>query len=161
MAHMLRRTGVGSAFNNWRRANPRLAHLLPEMALDASSRDIDRACSPSSGRQVDRLSPVSSNDRGHDPRSKLSQMGRKHVANTGGVWRQMGTRERMMALLIIWSSSVRARPAPPGKPRGFHGVSPCVAMRLGLSWCVDRGGLPEIALARLLHAGDRTNRARA
>ncbi len=80
---MLQRTGVGNAFNNWRRSNPRLAHSLPDLALDARSRDIDRACSPSSGRQLDRLSPVSPNDRGHDPRFKLSQMGRKHVANTG------------------------------------------------------------------------------
>ena len=80
---MLQRTGVGNAFNNWRRSNPRLAHSLPDLALDASSRDIDRACSPSSGQRLDRLSPVSPNDRGRDPRFKLSQMGRKHVANTG------------------------------------------------------------------------------
>ncbi len=33
---MLRRTGVGNAFNNWRGANPRLAHSLPDLALDAS-----------------------------------------------------------------------------------------------------------------------------
>ena len=80
---MLQRTGVGNAFNNWRRSNPRLAHSLPDLALDASSRDINRAYSPSSGRQLDRLSRVSPNDRGRDPRSKLSQMRRKHVANTG------------------------------------------------------------------------------
>jgi hypothetical protein len=33
----------------------------------------------------------------------------------------------------------------------------CVAGLLGPSWCITRGGLPEVAIARLLHAGTRTD----
>jgi hypothetical protein len=40
-----------------------------------------------------------------------------------GCWHSLGAWERMMDLVIIWSSSVRARPAPPRKPSGNHGVA--------------------------------------
>jgi hypothetical protein len=76
---MLQRTGAGIAPQthqrpadrgrlapaySGRRANPRLTKLLSDLPLDASSRDIDRACSFSGSRQVDRLFPVSPIDKG-------------------------------------------------------------------------------------------------
>ena len=105
---MLQRTGVGSAFNNWRRSNPRLAHSLPDLALDASSREIDRACSPSSGRQLDRLSPVSPNERGRDPRSSGEEENENMLQRMGlsAFIGSVGTNDGLSHNLELWGSSL-------------------------------------------------------
>jgi len=81
--------------------------LLPDLALDASSRDIDRACSPSSSRQVARLSPVSPNDRGRDPRSSGEEEDENMLQKMGlqAFIGSVGTNDGLTHNLVVVGSS--------------------------------------------------------